>query len=189
MAFSGTIITNLAYFVIHNLTPGALPPISDTLTPVAKQADERGAFYNQYQPLIVQEVVASLRDALTKTEKKAAYRIHLEDKDSVRFLRSDDVTLVTLKHDKEQKRIDCTTEIGGFRFIVVEMQIATQRLFGILDIYEGESKISFKGNFKDYLNTEGARFNVVPLVSLVNLDRMYTVCTEMPDSPLLNQVR
>ena len=64
------IITNLARYIIDGVNPETLPPATSAL-PIHTFQEGQEDFYSQYHAPIIEEVLASLRDALEKTDKKA----------------------------------------------------------------------------------------------------------------------
>ena len=155
--------------------------------PVKVQADNLVDYYEQYQPLILEEVNAILKDALRKSETRRPYGVKLTDMDHTHFYQNDDATVIKLVG---RDRIDCSAEVGGFRFIVSEVYIGDERFLGILNIFsETSTQLVIKGDVRKHCEQAGDYFTIKPLASLVNLDRMYDVCTRMPDSALLASIR
>ena len=156
------------------------------LPPVQAKVPDVAAFYEQYKPLILDEVIAALKLALERARKKTSrYGVQITPSDYIFYYPNDDITIVKLRGER---RVDCSAEVSGFRFIMVEVLLGTSHHLGMIDLFQQESRLVLKGNLQTALEEQG-HFNLIPLVSLVSLDRMYNVCCEMPDSPVLAKIR
>ncbi len=183
-------IPELAQFVLDldiNSLNGVVESVSQNaaIKPTAETFDE---FYEQYKPLILDEVVAALQTAANKFNEKNKIRVHLNAKDQSRFYKADGVTMFNLVNNQDNNlaRIQCG-DIGSFHFIVVIVYLNLTRHIGILNIYEKECQLALQGDCSTFFNN-ASYFDIYPLASLVNLDRMYNVCVQKPQTALLDKV-
>jgi tetratricopeptide (TPR) repeat protein/DNA polymerase III delta prime subunit len=177
-------LPELAYDVLE-LDLDRLEPARHLSSVQAKVADI-STFYEQYKPLILDEVIAALKLSLERAQRKTSrYGVQITSADHFYYYPEDDITILNLKGEH---RIDCVAEMHSFRFIMAEVLLGSAHYIGMIDIFQRESRLVLKGNLVKILE-ENPSFHLIPLVSLVSLDRMYNVCCEMPDSPVLAKIR
>jgi tetratricopeptide (TPR) repeat protein len=183
--YNTKLITELAHFVLGldvNTLNGTVESTS-TYTPIRPTSENFDEFYAQYQPLILDEVMATLQTAVNKFDANHKIKVNLQEKDRVNYYQHDSVTMLHLANDN---RIQCD-DMGGFHFIVLIVNINATRTVGILNIFQKEYQLVLKGDFSQSF-TQLKFFEIFPLASLVNLDRMYSVCVQKPKTTLLDKV-
>lgn len=178
-------IAELAQFVLNlDLNDLASTETVDEHTPIKPKVNNFDEFYSQYQPLILDEVVGTLKSALNKIQGKNGHKVYLNDNDEVHFYAHEGVTLLNLVNDK---RINFLKE-GGSHFIVSVINLGQIRAIAILNIYQDEYQLAVKGDFSALLNEEVYYFEMSPLASFTTTDRMYSVCVNKPKTDLLKRV-
>lgn len=185
MRYDTTQITELAHFILGidvNMLTGRVESTSQYAA-IAAKSENFNDFYHQYQPLILDEVMATLQTAVNKFESKNKIKVSLQEKDRVKHYADENVTMLHLANDN---RIQCD-DLGSFNFIVGIININSARYIAILNIYFKEYQIVLKGDISD-VKSGLSHFEFSPLSSLVNIDRMYNVCVEKPQNDLLQKV-
>ncbi|MGA2655163.1 MAG: AAA domain-containing protein [Gammaproteobacteria bacterium] len=183
--YNTQLITELAHFVLGidvNTLNGTVESTS-TYAPIRPTSESFHEFYAQYQPLILDEVMATLQTAVNKFDANNKIKVNLQEKDRVNYYPHDSVTMLHLANDN---RIQCD-DMGGFHFIVLIVNINATRTVGILNIFQKEYQLVLKGDFSQSF-TQLNFFEIFPIASLVNLDRMYSVCVQKPKTTLLDKV-